>query len=262
MTQQTLATALDLAQARADAGGEPERLAFFRLLAQTPLFVLLEREVQGEILEPRIFDLDEGPLVLAFDREERLAAMGTGPQSYVELPGRVLARLLAEQGLGLGLNLASGGTSEQLLPPPAMAWLGAMLDASIETRLAPLGAVEPPEPALEACLRAILADAPPAWAGTARALWVCACEGRALLLVEGAAAQDEPALARALAEALAFAGRTSGGAVEITFAAPDGLAGIAARIDWPSRAPAPATVEAAPRSTAPGMDMGRPPILR
>lgn len=259
MTQQTKASPLDQAQARANAGGEPERLAFFRLLAQTPLFVLLESEAQGEVLEPRTFDLDEGPLVLAFDSQERLAAMGAGPQSYAELPGRVLARLLADQGLGLGLNLASGGASEQLLPPPAMAWLAGMLDARIETRLAPLATLSPPDPALEAALRAILAQAPPAWGGSARALWVCSCEGRGLLLVEGAAARDEPALARALAEALAFAGQGPGGAVEITFAAADGLAGVATRIDWPPRAPLP---ETAPRSTAPGMDTSRPPILR
>lgn len=254
-----LATELDLAQERANAGGETERLAFFRLFSDTPFFLLLEREAAGEVMDPRIFTLDEGPLVLAFDREERLALMGEGPQSHAEIPGRVLARLLADQGLGLGLNLGSDSASEMLLPATAMVWLRDVLDSRLEARLAPLTSLAPPMPELLAHVQAIMATAPVAWGGLAKAVWVCTAEGIDLLLVEGAAPESEPALARALAEALAFAGHGSGRGVEIAFAAPGSRGAIAVRTEWPAR-PDPGP-EASVRA-APGMDGSRPPILR
>ena len=62
-------TPLDHAHAAMQAGAEAEALAFYRLLADATLFLLLEREAEGERIAPRVFDLAEGPVLLAFDAE-------------------------------------------------------------------------------------------------------------------------------------------------------------------------------------------------
>ena len=210
-------TDLDAAQTRADASppeqADQARLAFFKVLADAPLFVLLERDAQNEVLEPRIFDLDEGPVVLAFDTEDRLAAMGEGPMPYAQLPGRVLARLLSAEGLGLGLNLGSAAPSEMLLPLAAMRWLEQMLDQEPDLLAGDFGDLTAPDAELVAALRAILASAPATWGGLAQTLWVYGRDQSALVIVDGAPPEAQIALATALSEALRFAGfgRACGG---------------------------------------------------
>ena len=76
-----IVTLLDAAHAALSADPENDalRLRFFERLADGELFLLLDREADGrdgaETLEPRIFPLEMGPVVLVFDREERLAVM-------------------------------------------------------------------------------------------------------------------------------------------------------------------------------------------
>lgn len=251
-------TDLDRAQAAANmAGGDAARLAFFRLLADTPLLVLLEREAEGEVLEPRIFSLEEGQVVLAFDREERLAAMGEGPLPYAELPGRILARLLASEGLGLGLNLGSGAASEMLLPLTAMRWLQEMLVPQADVTMDVFGPLTPPEPALAAIVTRILDRAPPTWAGLARSVQVYGRGDDALVVIEGAEPEAETALATAFSEALRFAD-LGGLVVDLTFAQGRNLPPGGVRVAWPV-----APEVAAPQPpTAPGMTRDKPPILR
>ncbi len=251
-------TELDRAQVAAQAGGDAGRLAFFGLLADTPLLVLLEREAEGGVLEPRIFDLDEGQVVLAFDAEERLAGMGQGPLPYAQLPGRVLARLLVEEGLGLGLNLGSGSASEMLLPLTAMRWLTEMLDEQSQVQLAALGPLAPPEDGFVVAVERILAGAPDSWGGLAQELQLYRRQDAGLLLISGAAAEAETALATAVSEALRFAD-LGGLVVDIAFADAAKLPDGGVRLLWPKAAPAPEPT-AAPN--APGMEPNKPPILR
>ena len=128
-------TALDTAHAAMSAAPEDDaaRLRFYARLAEAELFVLLEREAEGEVLSPRLFDLADGPVVLVFDREERLAAFTGAPAPYAALPGRVVARMLGGQGIGLGLNLEVA-PSALLLPPAAVDWLAGMLGQVPEER--------------------------------------------------------------------------------------------------------------------------------
>ncbi|MFP4449939.1 MAG: SseB family protein, partial [Rhodosalinus sp.] len=118
-------TPLDRAHAAMEAAPEDEarRRAFYDRLALSELHVLLDEEPAGDSLSPRVFPLAEGPVVLAFDLEERLAAFAGGPAPYAALSGRALARMLAQEGLGLGLNLDS--PSAILLPAGTMTWLAA-----------------------------------------------------------------------------------------------------------------------------------------
>ena len=111
------------------AGDAAAGLRFYRLLADATLFLLLEREAEGERVDPRVFDLPDGPVLLAYDSEERLAVMGDGPLPYAALPGRLIAQQMLGQGLSLGLNFGTGAASEALLPPEALRWLCEMLDA-------------------------------------------------------------------------------------------------------------------------------------
>lgn len=95
---------------------------FYARLLETELFLLLESEIEGQDAAPMVMETSDGPLVLAFDLEERMASFGDGPCDYVALSGRRLARMLAGQGLGLGVNLGKA-PSATILPPEAVMWL-------------------------------------------------------------------------------------------------------------------------------------------
>ncbi|MFD1343918.1 SseB family protein, partial [Litorisediminicola beolgyonensis] len=120
-------TALDRAFTEMEAGDDAARLRFYAALADSELFLLLAREAEGETLEPELFDLGDARFVLVFDREDRLSGFTGRPSPYAALPGRVVAQMLAGQGIGLGLNLEDA-PSATLLPPEAMGWLVETLD--------------------------------------------------------------------------------------------------------------------------------------
>ena len=119
-----IATLLDAAHAAVSAEPENEalRLRFFERLADGELVLLLEREAVGERLEPKLFELEDGPVILVFDREERLAEFSGGIAPDAALPGRVVAAMLKGQGIGLGVNLGVAPSS-MLLSPEAVDWL-------------------------------------------------------------------------------------------------------------------------------------------
>ena len=121
-------TDLDRMHAAMDVAPEDDtaRLAFFDRLADAELFLLLTAEPSGDAIEPALFDLESGRIAVAFDREDRLSAFAEGPAPYAALPGRVVAQMLASQGLGLGLNLGVA-PSAFLLPAEGLAWLAGTL---------------------------------------------------------------------------------------------------------------------------------------
>lgn len=259
-------TALDIAHAAMEAAPDSDaaRLGFYARLADSELVLLLEEEAEGDTLSPQVFELEEGRFVLGFDSEERLAGFTGRASAYAALPGRVVAQVLAEQGLGLGLNLEVA-PSAMLIPAEALAWLvetTAQAPEAGEGRIravhAPRGLPEP----LLAALDAKLARA----GGLARAAYLAAVEhedgGRGhLLAFIDAVPGAEPALARAAGEALTFSGIEAGALDVAFFAGPDRMAARlernGLRIDLP--APEPAEPHA---PSAPGSDPARPPILR
>lgn len=252
-----LETAADLMVQDPEAG----RLHFFRTLADTPLVLLLETDAQGETLTPRIFDLPEGRVVLAFEREEDLAVLGQdqGPLPFAELPGRVLARLLALEGLGLGLNLGTGAHSEQLFPATAMVWLTELLAGSLTPRRGGLANLTAPDAQAGAALARMLAHAPEGWGGQAGQARLYARGDGLALVLSGAPEAGQQALAQSVAEALRFAD-LGGRVVDIAFADSNAWPEGGLRFDWPQprvEASAPAAVRAGP-----GTDPERPPILK
>ncbi|MEZ5797241.1 MAG: SseB family protein [Paracoccaceae bacterium] len=258
-------TLLDAAHAAVSANPEDEtaRLRFYERLADGELFLLLAREAEGEVLDPRVFELEMGKVVLVFDREERLADFAGGIAPYAALPGRVIAGLMRGQGIGLGVNLGVA-PSEMLLPAEAMDWLAEALEGGPEeTEAAPREFTAPAVPeALVAGLDAKLAKA----GGLARAAvlaGVVYSDGRRghLLAFVDAAEGAAPALAGAVREALVFSGIEAGeldvGFLREADPARAAMERVGLRFDLPEVA-----VASPAGPAAPGMDADRPPKLR
>lgn len=259
-------TPIDLAHAAMDAAPEDDaaRLAFYERLADAELFLLLEAEPEGEDIAPRVFPVEGGRFVLAFDREERLSAFAEGPAPYAALPGRVLAGMLAGQGLGLGLNLGVA-PSAILMPPEAMGWLQGTLaegprevEARPEALTPPLGLPERFVTALDTKLALA--------AGLARSAYLAGVTyagGRRghMLAFMAAVPGAEGALARAVSETLVFSGLEAGEIDVAFFDLSDPIAArlakVGLRFDLPEP-PRPEVVEVTP----PGLDPAKPPRLR
>jgi hypothetical protein len=258
-----IVTLLDAAHAAVTADPENEtlRLRFFERLADGEMVLLLEREALGDSLEPKVFDLDDGPVVLVFDREERLASFSGGIAPYAALPGRVIAGLLKGQGIGLGVNLGVAPSS-MLLPPEALDWLAETLDEGpeeVEALPESFRAPSVPE-AVIAALDGKLARAG-GLASAALLAGVVYAGGRKghLLALLDAAEGAEGALARAMNEALVFSG-IEAGELDVVFLASgspaaEAMARVGLRFDLP-------LPEAPVAPTAPGLDPSRPPKLR
>ena len=259
-----LVTFLDAAHAAVSADPENEalRLRFFERLADGEMVLLLEREAVGGSLEPKVFELEDGPVVLVFDREERLASFTGGIAPYAALPGRVIAGLLRGQGIGMGVNLGVAPSS-MLLPPEAMDWLAETLEeAPEELEARPQEFLPPAVPeAVIAALDAKLARAGglAAAALLAGVVYEGGRRGHILAVIDAAEGAEE-ALARAMNEALVFSG-IEAGELDVAFLhgadpAAVAMARVALRFDLP----VPDVQDLAP--AAPGMDPSRPPRLR
>jgi SseB protein N-terminal domain len=256
-------TLLDAAHAAvsADPDNEALRLRFFERLADGEMVLLLEREAVGESVEPRVFQLEDGPVVLIFDREERLAAFTGGIAPYAALPGRVIAGLLRGQGIGLGVNLGVAPSS-MLLPPEALDWLAETLDGGPdEAEALPETFAAPVVPeAVVSGLDAKLARAG-GLASAAVLAGVVYRDGRRghLLAVLDAVEGAEGALAQAMREALVFSGVEMGELDVVFLAATDPVATAMGRVGLRFDLPVP---DAPIAPAAPGMDPKRPPRLR
>ncbi len=259
-------TPLDTAHAAMEAAPENNtaRLRFYERLADSEIFLMLTEEAKDENLSPEVFELEDAAFVLAFDLEERLSAFAGRAVPYAALPGRVVAQMLAGQGVGLALNIEVAPSSI-LIPPEAMAWLTQALsegpaegEARPETIAAPRDLPETLVTSLDAKLARMAGLARKAY--LAEVTYAGGARGH-LLGVTGAVAEAEPALARAIQEALVFSGLEAG-ALDVVFLADSDpvtaqLARHALRFDLPE-APTPEPVTRA----APGADPDKPPILR
>lgn len=242
------------------------RLAYYLTLAAAELYLLLTHEPQGDELSPLILTTGDGPLILGFDSEERLAGFAQGPQAYAALPGRVIVALAADKGLALGVNLATDDRAF-LLAPAALDWLADQLQNQPTVRTGqPIGW----RPLSDApLLAASLARGLAGMGALARAAWLLEAthaDGTMApaLVIEGAAPADEAALAKAATEALAFSGLAQGRA-DVLFLTDAQIAASGLRdLGHPVRLSAPpAPPTSAPHHPAPpGSDPTRPPRLK
>ena len=247
-----------------DDSNDAARLAFYSQLADAELFLLLDTEADEGQVTPRLFDLEEGPVVLAFDLEERLTKFVGGPADYAALPGRVIAAQLAGQGVGLGLNIGDAPSSI-ILPSDVMDWLTATLGTKpVQTAATPQGFSPPWN--VPATVTQRLMEKLSAAQGLADAVLLAEViyeGGRRghILAVLGASGGAEAALSGAVSEALVFSGIEMA-EMDVVFLAADDprtktMADVALRLDLPKP---PAPIATAP--TVPGMNPEKPPILR
>lgn len=235
-------TPLDQAHAAMEARPEEDaaRLRFYERLADAELFLMLTEEAVGEQISPALFETPEGSFVLVFDREERLAQFAGQPVPYAALSGRVVAQMLAGQGIGLGVNLEVAPSSI-LIPAEAVGWLHQTLGHAPEELEGDVSEFTPPKGLPEALLTAL--DAKLATAGglaaAAYLVGVRYADGGMghLLGFVGAREAAQPSLAKAAGEALTFSG-IEAGAMDVAFFEPDNpvaasLARVGLKFDLP-----------------------------
>lgn len=246
-------TALDdLAATPFHDADAPARARMLSRLADTRLIVALAAEPSGDEVDLRMFPLADGQVALACDTEDRLADFFGVPTPYAAMPGRVLAGLLSQAGAGLLVN--PGHASEMMLDQAMLGWLQTALAAAPVEETAPLR-LRAPAPATLADLAQPLAERLADLRGLVSGAALVGVGGTEitpnshLLLIAGAPTDDQPAIAKALAETLAFLPPQPGG-VDLSFAETPPPAG-ALRFDM--------TIDAAP--AAPNLPKG-PPILR
>ncbi len=247
----------------ADPENGTARLAYFSRICEAELFLLLEHEATGDQITPRIFDLEDGPIVLAFDSEDRLTEFTGLPAPYAAMPGRALVEMVAQQDkLGLGLNLGVAPSS-RLFPPEVMGWLAQVLAERPEELEAHITALSAPRGLPEALLVA-LDQRLARMEGLAAMAYLVATEAESgarghMLAFVDAAPGAEGALSRAVQSSLSFSGLDAA-ALDVTFITADDprapeFARVGLRFDLPQPA-------ASPQPRAPGTDPDTPPRLR
>lgn len=248
----------------ADEADDAARLRFYERLAESEMFMLLAAEAEGDQVTPALFEVSDSRYVLIFDREDRLAQFVGQEAPYAALSGRMIASLLAGQGIGLGVNLEVAPSSI-LIPAEAVSWLHQTLGQAPEEAEARIEEIGRPMGLPEALLTAI--DAKLATAtGLAHSAYLAGAtyEGGArnhLLAFIDVVPGAEDALARAVSEALTFSG-IEAGALDVSFLrSSDPLAAKLAQWGLRFDLPQPEEVQEV-GLTAPGMDPEKPPRLR
>ncbi len=257
-------TLLDQAHAAMEAAPNDDaaRLRFFERLAESELFLLLASEADGENVEPEIFETEAGTFVLVFDREERLAKFVGKIAPYAAMSGRVIADMLAGQGIGLGVNLGVA-PSEILIPSDAVSWLQdtlsnapAEVEETPEIISAPVGLPETLITAIDGKLAT--AEGMAKFAYLAGVEYSGGRKSHILAFIDPLPGADN-ALAAAMAEALTFSGVEAGELDVAFFAASDPICALLAKNGLRFDLPVPQIAEG---PAAPGMDPSKPPILR
>ncbi|SMX31453.1 SseB family protein [Actibacterium lipolyticum] len=259
-------TPLDHAHMAMEAapGDDAMRLRFFERLADCELFMLLVAEPEGDNITPQVFELEGGSFILVFDREERLAEFVGDTAPYAALSGRVIANMLEDQGIGLGVNLGVAPSSI-LIPAEAVSWLAVTLsqrptevEASPVEITAPAGIPDFLLTALDTKMATAAGLAPLAY--LVGVTYEGGQHGHMLAFV-GAVPGAENALAQAANEALTFSGIEAGAIDVAFFSATDPMAARLARVGL--RFDLPDLHQTTPSGpSAPGMDPNKPPKLR
>jgi SseB protein N-terminal domain len=247
-----------------DETDDAARLQFYAQLADTELFLLLDDAAADDQVTPRLFDLDDGPVVLAFDLEERMTAFVGGPATYAALPGRVIAAQLAGQGIGMGVNVGDAPSSI-ILPADAVDWLTATLGTRpVEVAATPQGFSHPWGVPADMVQRLMVKLGAQAGLAEAVLLSEVVYEGGRrghILAILGAATGAEAALSGAVSDALVFSGLDMA-EMDVVFLATDDprlktMSEVALRLDLPKTAE-----PAAAEYKLSGTYAKKPPILR
>ncbi len=259
-------TPLDVAHGAMMAAPDdaPTRLQFYHCLADTELFMLLEKEVDNEKITPEVFDLSDDSYVLVFDTQERMAAFTGVPKPYAALSGRMISALLLNKNIGLGVNL-DVAPSAILIPPNGLSWLTDTLENTPEKRMAKAikiskyNVISPD--LLEGLNARILRTG-----GVALAAFLVLVDyengtSGPLIGFVDTPENARDALAKSVTEALIFSGLSEGTIDVGFFASSDPIVATLARVGHQFELPKP--VEPVHKTPmAPGLDPESPPILK
>ncbi|WP_281981312.1 SseB family protein [Thalassorhabdomicrobium marinisediminis] len=265
MTDETEITEIDRAHGAMAANDEDDiaRLRFYERLAESEVFLLLEKEAEGDRITPATFAVEDQSYVLIFDREARMSEFyGKDIAPYAALSGRAMAQMLEGQNMGMALNMGVA-PSAMLIPAEAVDWLAQTLGRDPEEVEGQITELTPPRGLPDSLLQALdrkLATA----AGLAVEAYLCGVTyeggGRGHMLafvgtIEGA----EAALTAAVNEALVFSGIDAGmldvAHLEGGDPVSERIAKVGLRFDLPTP-----QMPSQPGAN-PGMDPAKPPKL-
>ncbi len=259
-------TSLDMAHAamQAEAEADALRLRFYERLADSELYLLLREEPVGDAISPQVFPVEDCQYVLVFDTADRLADFTGQEAPFVAMSGRKIAAMLDGQGLGLGVNLGVAPSSF-LVGPEGVDWLVEILANQAEARSERPMRVLPPFD-LDEDLIAALDHKLTSAAGLAAAAYLVGVEyeGGAqanLLAFIDALKPAEAALQQAVSEVMSFRAETA--VLDVGFfRASEAICADFAKAGF--RIEIAKAQEAASdyAPSAPGMDPGRPPVLK
>ena len=183
------------------------RLNYYGVLADANLFLLLEQEPSNEILEPKFIQLEGKNFALAFDSEESLSEFYGETAAFAQITGRVLAKMLLEEKIGLGINLGVS-EGELLLPWEIIEWFVNVLDETPNllqtTPKKFLRAIAFPEVLFKALQEKLM----PA-VGLFDEIWICAAEYNEdetshLICLMGVQNSAQQAIVKSINEVLSF----------------------------------------------------------
>ncbi|MDG1935467.1 MAG: SseB family protein [Paracoccaceae bacterium] len=202
-------TPLDRAHALME--GKPDntqlRLRFFERLADCELFMLLTEEAKNDNLLPDFLSYEEAQFVLVFDSEERLSQFSGQVSPYAAISGRIIANMLAGQGIGIALNL-DVAPSSFLLPAEGVDWLDNLIRQTPDELQAKPVVFSPPSD-LSTDLLEALDQKLKTTCGLAKEVWLSSVEYEdghkgLFLAVIDARPGSEGALVKAAHEAVTF----------------------------------------------------------
>ena len=183
------------------------RLNYYGVLADTNLFLLLEQEPSNEILEPKFIQLEGKNFALAFDSEESLSEFYGEAAAFAEVTGRVLAKMLLEEKIGLGINLGVY-EGELLLPWEIIEWFVNVLDEAPNlVQITPKKFLRA-EAFPEVLFKALQEKLMPA-VGLFDEIWICAAEynedeSSHLICLMGVQTSAQQAIVKSINEVLSF----------------------------------------------------------
>ncbi|WP_347311230.1 SseB family protein [Defluviimonas sp. SAOS-178_SWC] len=115
-------TAIDRAYSEMISGGEAELLRFYRVLAGSNLFVLLDPSDADEAPEPKIIPVEGGHYVLVFDLKERVTELTGYDAPTSRVTGRDVFNLIRGRDIGVAVNMGDA-PSAMLIPGDAIDWI-------------------------------------------------------------------------------------------------------------------------------------------
>ena len=169
--------------------------------------MLLEQEPSNEILEPKFIQLEGKNFALAFDSEENLSEFYGEAAEFAQITGRVLAKMLLDEKIGLGINLGVS-EGELLLPYSVIEWFVSVLDETpnlVQTTPKKfLRAIAFPEVLFKALQEKLM----PA-VGLFDEIWICAVEYNKdetshLICLMGVQNSAQQAIVKSINEVLSF----------------------------------------------------------